>query len=126
VQTIASTYSLMLPEDFARAALDVLSVATDLTEPYEVREAQTAILAHGFMPLLRRRATAPERFAEPYRPVYGDVVGLVEDHLATRAAKRSAAVSMREEFRGLWTTLVQTARSSGGWDSFIANVAAGR
>jgi hypothetical protein len=126
ITTIAATFGPMLPEDFARAALDVLAVAADPTEPPEVREVHTAILAHGYLPLLRRRATAPERFAEPYRDTYGAVVELVQSHIATRAAKHRAATAMREEFRGLWSTLVQTAKSTGKWDSFIANIATGR
>src|SRR5947207_1767423 len=84
------------------AAIAAASSAT-LTE----RQRANQLLQNAYLPLLQRRAEAPERHAQTLQPAAEQLVTLVEQHLAielggvSRGVAGDVAARLRSEFAGI-------------------------
>lgn len=84
-----------------------------------VREAlkggNVAYLESGVLPLLRRRAESPEKFAAAYSQVAGKTLDLATRFLGTRGAAHNLAVELAERAEREFSWVVAMARSAGSW-----------
>jgi hypothetical protein len=118
---LASQFPQSLPEDFLSEALGELDAASS-PERSEREKAEAALtLRWAFLPLLKRRATYPERFAEPFQEAYRSVVELAEGALDSGHANRTAQ-ELRERFVNAWDSVVRICRQNKTWDFTLASI----
>lgn len=103
---------------FLAEALGYLRRAVDpATKPADAFRAN-GLLVHAYGPLVGRRATDPERFAEAYRALYGELHELVRLHLdgVLNTEAYRVAVDLVDRARGDFTYLLGMVREHDGWD----------
>jgi hypothetical protein len=82
-QLVLSKFPVMSAVGFVRDGLAVLDRASDPAISQPERTKANYQLQNAWMPLLERRATSPERFAQKYAPLAEMAHSLIKEHLDT-------------------------------------------
>lgn len=118
---VANQFGAMLPEDLLASALEEVATASDPSRPEGERTDARAALKYAYLPLLRRRAAYPEKFAVPFADAYRDALELVEGVLADGPAS-SGAREMKSRFKAAWEGVDQIVRQNRGWDDTLTGI----
>jgi hypothetical protein len=123
VQLIYVSVQAKTPKTFASESLATLGRAVNATNGNEKLRA-SALLYHAFLPLNRRRAERPEKFARHYAGISGQLADVMQGYLDSylQIARHSMAVdftsTIESQFRAVCAISVQP-----GADLYLLQVA---
>ena len=123
IQLVFISAPAKTPETFAAESLAVLDRAVNATDGNAKLRA-SALLYHAYMPLNRRRAAKPEKFARSYAGISGalaDVMAAYLDaylHVARHAMAVDFVTTVDVQFKGIVSVALQS-----GADRYLLEVA---